>query len=173
MAPPDAKLAEDWSTTVIVSNSLQEHEVIMSLRNQQHKIRFSESVLTGSIIFPLSGIAFLLADAQEILGSEREAVFEQIQEFTSIHRNSFLVIVAALHGQEERDLMFSIQLRFLGSNLKIIPAHNSMETVKSILTIAKATCKPHIESILDRLLQATVYIAENSPLWETLAKIGL
>ncbi|CAJ0920211.1 unnamed protein product [Ranitomeya imitator] len=57
------------------------------------------------------GIAFLLADTQEILGSEREAVFEQIQEFTSIHRNSFLVIVAALHGQEERDLMFSIQLR--------------------------------------------------------------
>ncbi|XP_077134282.1 protein SPO16 homolog isoform X2 [Ranitomeya variabilis] len=118
MAPPDAKLAEDWSTTVIVSNSLQEHEVIMSLRNQQHKIRFSESVLTGSIIFPLSGIAFLLADAQEILGSEREAVFEQIQEFTSIHRNSFLVIVAALHGQEERDLMFSIQLR-LPANLTL------------------------------------------------------
>ncbi|CAJ0920213.1 unnamed protein product, partial [Ranitomeya imitator] len=32
-----------------------DHEVITSLRNQQHKIRFSESVLTGSIIFPLSG----------------------------------------------------------------------------------------------------------------------
>ncbi|XP_073501344.1 protein SPO16 homolog [Phyllobates terribilis] len=171
MASQDAKPAEDWSTTVIVSNSLQDHEVITSLQNQQHKIRFSESVLTGSIIFPLSGIAFLLANAQEILGSEREAVFEQIQEFTSIHRNSFLVIVAALHGLEERDLMFSIQLRFLGSNLKIIPAHNSMETVKSILMIAKASCKPHLENILDRLLQAAIYIAENSPVWKTLAEI--
>ncbi|XP_040264673.1 protein SPO16 homolog [Bufo bufo] len=171
MAAQDAKLAEDWSTTVIVSSTLQDHEVIATLRNQQHKIRFSKSLLAGSIIFPLSGIAFLLANAQEALGSQREDAFDKIQQFTSIHRNSFLVLVAALHGPEERDLMFSIQLRFLGSNLKIIPAHNSVETVKSILTIAKATSKPHLESIRDRLLQAKMHIAENSPVWKTLDEL--
>ncbi|XP_075689333.1 protein SPO16 homolog isoform X2 [Rhinoderma darwinii] len=168
MATPDVKMAKDWSTTVIVSSSLQDHEVIASLRNQQHKIRFSASVLTGSIIFPLSGIAFLLANAEEVLGTQKEAVFDKIETFTSIHRNSFLVMVAALHGPEEFALMFSIQLRFLGSNLKVIPTHNSVETVKSVLTIAKATCKPHLESIRDRLLQAKMYIVENSPVWKTL-----
>ncbi|KAG9483162.1 hypothetical protein GDO78_009224 [Eleutherodactylus coqui] len=139
MAAQDAKPDDDWSTTVIVSSSLQDHEVIACLQNQQHKIRFSESVLTGSIIFPLSGVAFLLANAQEVLGTRREAIFDIIQQFTSIHRNSFLVIVAALHGPEEWDFIFSIQLRFLGSNLKVIPTHNSVETVKSILTIAKVS----------------------------------
>ncbi|XP_071983233.1 protein SPO16 homolog isoform X2 [Engystomops pustulosus] len=171
MGSQDANLAKDWSTTVIVSSNVQMQDVIASLRNQKHKIRVSESVITGSIIFPLSGIAFLLANAQEALGSERESFFDIIQQFISIHRNSFLVIVAALHGEEERDLMFSIQLRFLGSNLKIIPAHNSMEAVKSILTIAKASCKPYLESIRDRLLQAKMHIIENSQVFETLRKI--
>ncbi|XP_063794820.1 protein SPO16 homolog [Pseudophryne corroboree] len=168
MANPAAKKTEAWSTTVIVSNTLQDHEVTASLLNQQHKVRFSESVQSGCVIFPLSGIAFLLASTQELLGMQRETVFVRIQQFISVHRNSFLVIVAALHGPEEWDLMFRIQLRFLGSNLRIIPAHNSADIVKSILTIAKVTCKPYLDDIRDRLLQAKAHIVENSPVWKTL-----
>ncbi|XP_056379127.1 protein SPO16 homolog [Hyla sarda] len=168
MAAQDAKTVEDWRITVIVSSSLQDHEVVVSLRSQCHKIRVSQSVQRDSIIFPLSGIAFLLANAQEAPGSEREEFFDKIQQFASTHRNSFMVIVSALHGPEEWDLMHDIQLRFLGSNLKVIPAHNSMETVKSILTIAKATCKPHLETIQEKLLEAKISIAENSPVWTAL-----
>ncbi|KAM3915013.1 protein SPO16 homolog [Leptodactylus fuscus] len=171
MVTQEATLTESWSTTVITSRSLQDHEVIASLRNQQHKIRVSDAVLPGSIIFPLCGIAFLLETTEEVLGSEREVVFDRIQQFTSIHRNSFLLIVAALHGPEEWDLMLSIQDRFLGSNLKIIPTHNSVEMVKRILTIAKATSKLHIETIRDRLIQAKDYIVANSPVWKILDEI--
>ncbi|XP_069823777.1 protein SPO16 homolog isoform X3 [Dendropsophus ebraccatus] len=169
MASQDTAAPGDWSTTVIVSSSLQDHEVIASLRNQRHKIRVSNSVQTDSIIFPLSGTAFLLVNTQEARGGEdRETFFDKIQQFSSTHRNSFIVMVAALHGPEEWDLMRNIQLRFLGSNLKVIPAHNSAETVKSVLTIVKATCKPHCETIEEKLLQAKVYIAENSPAWKAL-----
>ncbi|PIO32513.1 hypothetical protein AB205_0037380 [Aquarana catesbeiana] len=121
-----------------------------------------------SSTFINSGIAFLLANAQELFDTTKEMVYDRIQQFISVHRNSFLVIVAALHGPEEWDLMFSIQLRFLGSNLRIIPAHNNADVVKSMLTVVKATCKPHIENILDRLLQAKMHIVENSPAWKTL-----
>ncbi|XP_069823776.1 protein SPO16 homolog isoform X2 [Dendropsophus ebraccatus] len=116
-----------------------------------------------------AGTAFLLVNTQEARGGEdRETFFDKIQQFSSTHRNSFIVMVAALHGPEEWDLMRNIQLRFLGSNLKVIPAHNSAETVKSVLTIVKATCKPHCETIEEKLLQAKVYIAENSPAWKAL-----
>ncbi|XP_072275987.1 protein SPO16 homolog [Pyxicephalus adspersus] len=168
MAAQSIKKTEIWSTTVIMSNKLKDHEVATSLQSQQHKVRFSESVQSGSIIFPLSGIAFLLANAEELFNTPIEAVHDMIQQFISVHRNSFLVIVAALHGLEEKDLMFRIQLRFLGSNLRIIPAHNSADAVKSMLTVAKATCKPHIENILDKLLQAKMHIVENSPVWKKL-----
>ncbi|XP_075038484.1 protein SPO16 homolog [Mixophyes fleayi] len=171
MANPAAKKTKGWSTTVILSNSLQEHEVTASLLNQQHKLRFSESVQSGCVIFPLSGIAFLLASTQELFGLQRETLFARIQQFITVHRNSFLVLVAALYGSEEWDLMFDIQLRFLGSNLRIIPAHNSADVVKRILTIAKVTCKPCLENIRDRLLQAKSYIVENSPVWKTLDQV--
>ncbi|XP_018420586.1 PREDICTED: uncharacterized protein C1orf146 homolog [Nanorana parkeri] len=171
MATQGTEQTETWITTVIMSSILKDHEVATSLQSQQHKVRFSESVQSGSVIFPLSGIAFLLANAQELFDTPGEVVHDRIQKFISVHRNSFLVIVAALHGPEEWDLMFRIQLRFLGSNLRIIPAHNNADVVKSMLTVTKATCKPHIENILDKLLQAKMYIVENSPVWKTLEQI--
>ncbi|XP_075471657.1 protein SPO16 homolog isoform X2 [Ascaphus truei] len=122
---------ETWSTTVIG------HDVATSLQSQHHKVRYSESVESGSIIFSLSGVAFLLANAQDLFVTSREALFDRVEKFISVHRNCFLVIAAALHGPNEWNLMFNIQQRFLGSNLRIIPVHNSADTVKMILTIAK------------------------------------
>ncbi|OCT85172.1 protein SPO16 homolog [Xenopus laevis] len=160
-----------WTTTVIVSRTLQGHEVAASLQREHHKVRFSQSVETGSIIFPLSGIAFLLATTQELFATSHETMFPWIENFISIHRNCFLVLTAALHGSSEWDLMFTIQQRFLGSNLRIIPAHNNAEIVKIMLIIAKATSKPHLETIIDRLLKAQSQIIERSPVWQLLDSI--
>ncbi|XP_063283387.1 protein SPO16 homolog [Pelobates fuscus] len=160
-----------WSTTVIMSSSLQGHEVAVSLQSQQHKVRFSDSVENGLFIFPLSGIAFLLTDAKQLFATSKETIFERVQKFISVHRNSFLGIEAALFGSDEWNLIFRIQQRFLGSNLRILPVHNNAETVKIILTIAKVTCKPHIENIRDRLQKAKTHIVENSPVWKTLDQI--
>ncbi|KAM8930038.1 protein SPO16 homolog [Pelodytes ibericus] len=164
-------LDRSWSTTVIVSSSLLGHGVTASFQSQQHKVRFSDSVENRSIIFPLSGIAFLLADAQDLFVTSREIVFDRVQKFISVHRNCFLVIESALQGSEEWNLMFSIQQRFLGSNLRILPVHNNIELVKTLLTIAKATSKPHVENIRDRLLNAKTQIVENSPVWKVLDQI--
>uniref|UniRef100_A0A8C5QZC7 Chromosome 1 open reading frame 146 n=1 Tax=Leptobrachium leishanense TaxID=445787 RepID=A0A8C5QZC7_9ANUR len=69
--------------------------------------------------------------------------------------------------------MFSIQQRFLGTNLRILPVHNNADAVKLMLTIAKVTSKPHNESVRERLLQAKTHIVENSPVWKTLDEIKL
>ncbi|XP_051658922.1 protein SPO16 homolog isoform X2 [Manacus candei] len=126
-----------WITTVIMSTALQDHEISTILQRQHHRVRYSESVETGSVIFPLSGVAFILSDTQDLLRTGEEQFSERIQKFIGIHRNSFLVLSAALHGSEEWNVMFRIQKRFLGSNLRVIPVHNPAETVKLMLTMAK------------------------------------
>ncbi|KAM6128774.1 protein SPO16 homolog [Phoenicopterus ruber ruber] len=147
MTASGAQEQSRWITTVIMSTALQNHEISTILQRQQHRVRYSESVEIGSVIFSLSGTAFILADTQDLLMTGEEQFFERIQKFINIHRNGFLVLSAALHGPEEWIVMFRIQRRFLGSNLRIIPVHNSAETVKLMLTIAKITSKPRADDI--------------------------
>lgn len=57
------------------------------------------------------GVAFLLADTQELLMTE-DLFLDRIEKFINIHRNSFLLLSAALHGPKEWDIMFRIQNRY-------------------------------------------------------------
>ncbi|XP_055671719.1 protein SPO16 homolog [Falco peregrinus] len=167
-----------WVTTVIMSTALQNHEISTVLQRQQHRVRYSESVEIGSVIFSLSGIssigvAFILSDIQDLLMTGEEQFSKRIQNFINIHRNSFLVLSAALHGPEEWNVMFRIQRRFLGSNLRIIPAHNTAETVKLMLTIAKVTSKPRADDIRYKMAMTKAQIIENSPVWKMLQEYQL
>ncbi|XP_054240496.1 protein SPO16 homolog [Indicator indicator] len=157
-----------WTTTVIMSTVLQNHEISTVLRRQQHRVRYSDSVEIGSVIFSLSGVAFMLLDAQELLIAGEEQYSKRLQKFINIHRNSFLVLSAALHGPEEWNVMFRIQRRFFGSNLRIIPVHNTAETVKLMLTIAKITSKPKADDICYKMVMIKAQIIENSPVWKML-----
>ncbi|XP_039583108.1 protein SPO16 homolog [Passer montanus] len=157
-----------WITTVIMSTALQDHEISTALQRQQHRVRYSESVETGSVIFPLSGIAFILSDTQDLLRTGEEEFSKRIQKFINIHRNSFLVLSAALHGPEEWSIMFSIQRRFLGSNLRVIPVHNPAETVKLMLTMAKVTSKPQADDTRCKMEMTKAQIIEKSPVWKML-----
>ncbi|KFV85222.1 Uncharacterized protein C1orf146, partial [Struthio camelus australis] len=144
------------------------HEISTLLRSQQHRVRYSDSVEIGSVIFSLSGVAFILADTQDLLTTGEEQFLDRVQKFINIHRNSFLVLSAVLHGPEEWNIMFRIQRRFLGSNLRIIPVHNTAETVKFMLTIAKITSKPRADDIHYKMAMAKAHIIEKSPVWKML-----
>ncbi|KAM5256387.1 protein SPO16 homolog [Ctenodactylus gundi] len=172
MAESTVKGSAKWTTTVIISSSLKSCEISTALENQSHKIRYSDSVENGSIIFSLSGVAFLLVDAKECLSAE-ELFLTKIEKFLSIHQNSFVVLFAPLHGPEEWKLMFRIQERFLGSNLRILPVHNAANAVNLMSTIAKTTSKPYMDSICYRMITTKAYIIEQSPVWKTLQKIKL
>ncbi|XP_056353907.1 protein SPO16 homolog isoform X2 [Oenanthe melanoleuca] len=148
-----------WITTVIMSTSLQDHEISTVLQRQQHRVRYSESVETGSVIFPLS-------DTQDLHKTEEEEFSKRIQKFINIHRNSFLVLSAALHGPEEWSIMFRIQRRFLGSNLRVIPVHNPAEIVKLMLTMAKITSKSQADDTRCKMEVTKAQIMEKSPVWK-------
>ncbi|KAG3283592.1 hypothetical protein H1C71_034151 [Ictidomys tridecemlineatus] len=173
MAESGGKEEIKWTTTVIISSSLKTYEIATALENQSHKIRYSDTVENGSIIFSLSGVAFLLMDAKECIMSAEEIFINKIEKFINIHKNSFLVLFAALHGPEEWKLMFRIQQRFLGSNLRILPVHNTANAITLMCTIAKTTSKPYIDSICYRMITTKAYIIEQSPVWKMLQKIKL
>ncbi|XP_007430944.1 uncharacterized protein C1orf146 homolog [Python bivittatus] len=162
-----------WVTTIILSSSLQHHDISTTLQNQQHRVRYSDSVEDGSIIFSLSGVAFLLADAQDLLLANSKVIFERIKKFMTIHRNGFLLLSAALHGQKEWEMMFRVQQSFLGSNLRIVPVHNTAEAIKLMLTIAKTSSKSYLDNIRYRMLTAKAQIIEQSPVWKMLHHIQL
>ncbi|XP_043855267.1 protein SPO16 homolog [Dromiciops gliroides] len=173
MAESSGKEKVKWVTTIIMSSSLQSHEVAAIFKNENHRIRYSNSVEPGSIIFSLSGVAFLLRDAQDCLMTTEETLLAQIEKFIRIHRNSFLALSAAFHGPREWQLMSRIQQRFLGDNLRIIPVHSPSDAVKLMTMIAKSTCKPYIDNIHYRMIMAKAQIIEQSPVWKTLHKIQL
>ncbi|XP_075935253.1 protein SPO16 homolog [Anarhichas minor] len=171
-----AETSPQWKTTIIVSSSLQvgvqNHDTNRMLSAQQHRIRFSDSVESGAFIFPLSGTAFLLVDPQDLLEHfEESGLIERIKTFVQVHRNSFLLLYAPFNGKKELEVLSVIQHRFFGSSLRILPVRNNAELVKGMLTIAKATSKPHVDRIRDRMSLARAHVIESSPVWEMLRDI--
>ncbi|XP_056269974.1 protein SPO16 homolog isoform X2 [Pseudoliparis swirei] len=167
-----AETTPQWRTTIIVSSSLQNHDTTRILSAQQHRIRFSDGVESGAFIFPLSGTAFLLVDPQDLLEHfEESGLIERIKKFVQVHRNSFLLLNSPFNGKRELEILSMIQHRFFGSNLRILPVRNNTELVKGMLTIAKATSKPHADSIRDRMARARARVIESSPVWEMLRDV--
>ncbi|XP_054646174.1 protein SPO16 homolog [Dunckerocampus dactyliophorus] len=161
-----------WTTTIIISTSLQNHETVRMLTAQQHRIRLSYGVERGSFIFPLAGVAFMLVEPQDVPSNlEESGLIEQIKKFSQVHRNCFVLLYAPFNGKKEVDALSLIQQRFFGSTLRILPVRNSTEILKGILTIAKATSKPHVDRIRDRMTLARAHILERSPVWEMLRKL--
>uniref|UniRef100_A0A8C9ZS72 Chromosome 1 open reading frame 146 n=1 Tax=Sander lucioperca TaxID=283035 RepID=A0A8C9ZS72_SANLU len=118
------------------------------------------------------GTAFLLVDPQDLLEHfEESELIKRIKTFVQVHRNSFLLLYAPFNGKKELEILSVIQQRFFGSNLRILPVRNNAEIVKGMLTIAKATSKPHVDSIRDRMSLARAHIIESSPVWEMLRDI--
>uniref|UniRef100_A0A3Q3VVY6 Uncharacterized protein n=1 Tax=Mola mola TaxID=94237 RepID=A0A3Q3VVY6_MOLML len=168
-----AERTPQWTTTVIISTSLWQHEASRMLSAQRHRVRFSDSVQSGAFIFPLSGTAFLLLEPGDVPGRvEESGLTEKIKTFVQVHRNSFLILYAPFNGTKELEMLSEIQHRFLGSNLRILPVRNNAEIVKGMLTIAMATSKPHADLIHDRLSLARADIIESSPVWEMLRDIS-
>ncbi|XP_077440570.1 protein SPO16 homolog [Vanacampus margaritifer] len=159
-----------WTTTIIISTSLQSHETIRMLRAQQHRIRLSDSVECGSFIFPLSGTAFKLVEPENV--QDEPGLIEQIQKFVQVHRNSFLLLYAPFNGKRQLDMLSLIQQKFFGSNLRILPVRNHSDILKGMLTIAKATSKPHVDRIRHRMALAKTHIVERSPVWDMLKKLA-
>uniref|UniRef100_A0A667WY30 Chromosome 1 open reading frame 146 n=1 Tax=Myripristis murdjan TaxID=586833 RepID=A0A667WY30_9TELE len=106
---------------------------------QQHRIKISDSIESGSFVFPSSGkhIVFLVY---------------------------FICLVIPVIPE---NISFDF-FRFLGSNLRILPVQSNAEIVKGMLAIAKATSKPHVDSIRDRMSLVRTHIIESSPVWEML-----
>ncbi|XP_066521715.1 protein SPO16 homolog isoform X2 [Hoplias malabaricus] len=144
------------------------------LMAQQHRLRFSDSVELGALVFPLSGTAFMLISPEEFPEKAENSEFiNRIEKFVQVHRNSFLLLQSPVYGRREWEIVSAVQRRFFGSNLKVLPIHSNADIVKAVLTIAEATSKPQVDSIRNRMALARARIIESSPVWELLGSMQL
>ncbi|XP_061682218.1 protein SPO16 homolog isoform X2 [Syngnathoides biaculeatus] len=139
------------------------------LRAQQHRIRLSDSVECGSFIFPQSGTAFKLVEPENV--QDESVVVERIQKFVQVHRNSFVLLYAPFNGKRQLDMLSLVQQKFFGTSLRILPVRNNVDILKGMLTIAKATSKPHVDRIRHRMEVARTRIVERSPVWDMLRNL--
>ncbi|KAI0233072.1 hypothetical protein LSAT2_016677 [Lamellibrachia satsuma] len=139
---------------VIVNSSMRGSELAKILQ-YQHKVRFSDTTLEHSCIFPLSGVAFLVLPLADIAVNWLPGhpvtidthIINTIQKFLSVHRDCYIVGVSASHGEGEIAVFSAIQSKFIGSKLQLLPAHNAQESVEAMLTVAKVKCKS-VEGVL-------------------------
>ncbi|XP_041460787.1 protein SPO16 homolog [Lytechinus variegatus] len=144
---------------VVVNGTLKDTD-ISTLLLQRHKVRFSDTTVSSSIIFPLSSVAFLIVPLEKTslewppksgrIQLDHEFL-QRLQKFVQIHRNSYMVLTSALHGPHEMAIISAIQTRFIDHNLRILPVHNDSECLQTILTIAQATCTPTCNILRSRL----------------------
>ncbi|XP_026069540.1 protein SPO16 homolog isoform X2 [Carassius auratus] len=161
-----------WKTTIIISSSPQCDEPSKILLAQQHRIRRSDTILSSAFVFPMSGTAFLLVTPEEFPAKlENSEFFERIEKFVQVHRNSFLLLQAPVYGKREWEILSSVQNRFLGCNLRVIPVHSTADVVKGMLVIAKATSKPNVANLSDQMSLACTYIIDHSPVWGMLQEM--
>lgn len=144
----------------IVVNTNFKNTDVARLLQQRHKVRFSDTTLASTCIFPVSAVAFMIVPLAKAslewppksgqIQLDHEFI-DRVQKFVQIHRNSYMVITSALHGPHEMAVISAIQMRFIDYNLRILPVHNDSEGVQTILIIAQATCKPTCSILKSRL----------------------
>uniref|UniRef100_A0A672N3K6 Uncharacterized protein n=1 Tax=Sinocyclocheilus grahami TaxID=75366 RepID=A0A672N3K6_SINGR len=117
-------------------------------------------------LFCCTGTAFLLVTPEEFPAKpENSELFERIEKFVQVHRNRFLLLQALFYGKREWEILSSVQNRFLGCNLRVIPVHSTADVVKGMLVIAKVTSKPNVANLRDPMSLACTYIIDHSPDW--------
>ncbi|KAK1796760.1 hypothetical protein P4O66_009779 [Electrophorus voltai] len=153
---------------------LQNNETLRMLLAQQHRIRLSDGVERDLYFIFCAGTAFMLIAPDEFPEkAQNKELFDRIERFVQIHRNCFLLLQSPVYGIREWEAVSAVHNRFFGSNLKVLPVHSTGDIVKAMLTIAKATSKPHIDSLWDRLSLARAHVIELSSVWELLHDMQL
>ncbi|XP_046580985.1 protein SPO16 homolog [Haliotis rubra] len=140
---------------VILHQSLEKSEISRLLRQKNFKIRNSESVTSNSIIFPMSGVAFMILDLKDVIrdspeGGTRTEVWESIDKFVQVHRRCYILAQAPCHAEQEQCVFSAIQEKYMTSPLQMIPVHTPTESIQAMLNIAKLLCKPMGEVVTRR-----------------------
>ncbi|XP_052806512.1 protein SPO16 homolog [Mya arenaria] len=119
----------------------------------------SDSTVPGSVIFPLSCVAFLPIPLANVTCTDpktnnttlTQELHDRLDRFLQVHRKCYSLCLAPLHGSPEKHAFALIQKEYLDSRLEMLKVHNNAEAVKCMVTIAKSLCKPTGDLLSERL----------------------
>ncbi|XP_046355720.2 protein SPO16 homolog isoform X2 [Haliotis rufescens] len=160
---------------VILHQSLEKSEISRLLRQKNFKIRNSESVTNNSIIFPMSGVAFMILHLKDVIsdGCIRAEVWESIDKFIQVHRRCYILAEAPCHAEQEQCVFSAIQEKYMTSSLQMIPVHTPAESIQAMLNISKSLCKPMGEVVTRRFQGVLTHAMCGDVTGAALTQLGL
>ncbi|XP_046355719.2 protein SPO16 homolog isoform X1 [Haliotis rufescens] len=182
---------------VILHQSLEKSEISRLLRQKNFKIRNSESVTNNSIIFPMSGVAFMILHLKDVIsdGCIRAEVWERlawlsvfylaaaaaskstrrisIDKFIQVHRRCYILAEAPCHAEQEQCVFSAIQEKYMTSSLQMIPVHTPAESIQAMLNISKSLCKPMGEVVTRRFQGVLTHAMCGDVTGAALTQLGL
>ncbi|CAC5385163.1 unnamed protein product [Mytilus coruscus] len=125
---------------VILNQSLQGSAWDKVLRQNRMKIRGSNCTIENSVIFPKSGVAFLVISLSSCTIGQfdiKHDVLQLTEKFTQLHARGYALMLASLHSEREMRICSEIQTKFLDTKLQMIAIHSVDEGIQAMINIAK------------------------------------
>ncbi|XP_065834918.1 protein SPO16 homolog [Oscarella lobularis] len=153
-------MSHSLSWPVVLNSSLSGSQIADILRSQGHRLRVSETTLPHTCIYPQSSVAFMIVPLNELWlkgGTEAQpnldpTILRRIDKFLQLHRQRYILASGSPKGlcTVEQNLLMELQQRLIDDDVATIPVHTARQCVDSMLSIAKATYKPHADLIRER-----------------------
>ncbi|XP_063423346.1 protein SPO16 homolog [Mytilus trossulus] len=161
---------------VILNQSLQGSGWDKVLRQHRMKIRGSNSTIENSVIFPKSGVAFLVIPLSSCTIGQfdiKHEVLQLTEKFTQLHARGYALMLASLHSEREMRICSEIQTKFLETKLQMIAIHNVDEGIQAMINIAKVLCKPTSDVMFRRLDELAHHFSIDDTTKSALEQLGL
>lgn len=161
---------------VILNQSLQGSAWDKVLRQNRMKIRGSNCTIENSVIFPKSGVAFLVISLSSCTIGQfdiKHDVLQLTEKFTQLHARGYALMLASLHSEREMRICSEIQTKFLNTKLQMIAIHSVDEGIQAMINIAKVLCKPTSDVMFSRLDELAHNFSIDNTTESVLAQLGL
>lgn len=142
------KDAKSWP--IILNSLLASSSFGKIFKSKSDKVRTSENLSRGTVLFPMAKTAFLLVEISEKMMSQlKEAtgttpvsqltcdIIQRIDKHASRHANSYVVLMAGLFTDREMEVVELLQIRYMTSRMQgFLYAHNAEEAVNVMMKVA-------------------------------------
>ncbi|CAM9928594.1 unnamed protein product [Lampetra fluviatilis] len=105
-------------------------------------------------------VAFKLVTVEEMSEGMKSPVLLEIEKFSSVHRNSFLLLIASFHGQKEMQSMHHLQLS-VPTCIDHAPLPLQMMS------------KPVADIMKQKMAMVSAMVVNKSPVWHLLQHINI
>lgn len=165
----------------ILDRALSNTIIADFLRRNNYLVRFSNSVIRYTCIFPSSGVAFLIVFNDQLsppLDNENDQkLLNDIHKFYKLHKTCYVILEQQQDKLKDRhfevELIHSLQRKYLCDRLQFIPVPNIKTVVQVMMNIDKLRSKSSVDILSQRFKNFVSSVIGNTNMVQTLLSTSL